>query len=295
MNIFFVDRSPKLAAEALYDKHVTKMISESTQLLSAWAAWWTQYVMPMKERQFPGHFPALGEELEASLRPFRQASGELPVGLGGPELPDDVPWTKLSHQNHPAALWLREGLGNVQWLVEHTHWLVVEYDKRYPGNKDKYVRARDMVPKMREWLRKFVMLNRTAPRQCMPDQYKVDEGTTEGAVQAYRRYYVAEKLPGATYREPSSPPSWRPYEPPPPPKPKISAKGLKIGRPTERQGPGGIPAPLAGTAEQEARGASSPTTADNRGAAAPPAAEPSPAGAARGLSKIATLKIKRKD
>jgi len=34
MNIFFVDRDPRLAAEYLCDKHVVKMILESAQLLS---------------------------------------------------------------------------------------------------------------------------------------------------------------------------------------------------------------------------------------------------------------------
>lgn len=34
MNIFFVDRDPRLAARALHDKHVVKMILETAQLLS---------------------------------------------------------------------------------------------------------------------------------------------------------------------------------------------------------------------------------------------------------------------
>ena len=38
MNIFFVDRDPVAAAQALYDKHVVKMILESAQLLSTGAA-----------------------------------------------------------------------------------------------------------------------------------------------------------------------------------------------------------------------------------------------------------------
>jgi hypothetical protein len=35
MNIFYVDKSPQLAAQALCDKHVVKMILETAQLLSS--------------------------------------------------------------------------------------------------------------------------------------------------------------------------------------------------------------------------------------------------------------------
>lgn len=45
MNVFFVDRDPRLAAQALVDKHVGKMLIESCQLLST-AHWyngtWTE-------------------------------------------------------------------------------------------------------------------------------------------------------------------------------------------------------------------------------------------------------------
>jgi len=200
VNIFFLDRNPKKAAEALRDNHVTKMPSECGQLLSAWADW---YVEQRGNIDLP-EFPRM-------------------------DYPKSVP-------EHPCCLWLKEGLENVRWMILNLKALHEEYDVRY-GKPDKYIKSRAMVDAMLPWFDNFVMLNWTAPKQALGPNghlYYVEPRTTDNAVLAYRRYYVAEKLPDANYTAPSSKPDWPPYEPPPPPKAKIKASSLRIGKPPEQ-------------------------------------------------------------
>lgn len=179
MNIFFLDRDPYLAASYLHDKHVVKMISESCQLLSVWAS------------KYEGDHK---EELT------------------------DLPWTKLSHQNHPCALWLDDRLGNVQWLARHLDGLLYQYLIRFK-NRDNFERAREIRDKLLPWFNHWVWVFMGTPPQCMPEEYQVPGGLQCNAVEAYREYYRKEKLP-ARYTEPSSEPAW--VIPPP------SAKELKV-------------------------------------------------------------------
>lgn len=179
MNIFYVDKDPAKAAIALHDRHIIKMISESCQLLSVWAS---RYTGP--------HDDETHQFVETDLVPDKAP---------------DVPWTGLSHANHPAALWLNEGLGNVSWLVDHLRAMVNEYDYRYPGNPDKFERARVIVPAMKYWLSKFVILNHTTPKACVPDVYKRDPMDRENTMQAYRAYYLAEKINGNNWTNRAQP------------------------------------------------------------------------------------------
>jgi len=213
MNIFYVDLDPAKAAQALHNRHIIKMISESCQLLSVWASRWT----PMDR----GKLSFMTDEQHAAMMAEVEAADFDPeVTDAMAEVPPDVPWTGISHQNHPAALWLSEGLGNVRWLVEHLKAMVDEYDFRYPGNKDKFERARVIVPAMRYWLGKFVTLNHTCPKACFPDKYKHEPLDRENVMQGYRDYYLSEKIAGNEWGK-REPPSWvirykELYKPPPP-------------------------------------------------------------------------------
>jgi hypothetical protein len=92
MNIFVVDHRPHVAARNLCDKHVVKMIVESTQML----------INP---------FIFAGIPLNAKT----QAGSDY----------------KLSHLNHPCSVWARASYMNYAWLLEHALELCGEYTKRY--------------------------------------------------------------------------------------------------------------------------------------------------------------------
>ena len=92
---------------------------------------------------------------------------------------------KLTHKNHPSAIWTRTGLKNYLWLASHGMELCREYTHRY--NK---VHATTIVM---DWLYnhypdiKF-SVDFTEPPQCMPDDCK-----REFAIDGYRNYYRYKK------------------------------------------------------------------------------------------------------
>lgn len=94
MNIFFLALLVSECARAHCDRHVIKMILESTQLLfSAW---------------------------------------HLTAKTGWQNLfPENVKIYRLTHKNHPMSIWTRKSIHNYRWLVSLAYELALEYDRRY--------------------------------------------------------------------------------------------------------------------------------------------------------------------
>lgn len=160
MNIFYLDKNPKLAAEYHCDTHVVKMILESAQLLS------------VAHRVLDG-------------TPYTRVS---PTGrkLKDWLLPD---WReellyKATHYNHPCAIWVRQGKDNYYWLESLLQNLYNEYSKRYKKvhlTQIKLDEALCLCPD------NIPNISFTDPPQAMDlyPQCKVPGDT----VQAYRNYY----------------------------------------------------------------------------------------------------------
>jgi hypothetical protein len=163
MNIFFLSHDPTVAAQSHCDRHVVKMILESTQLL-----WTAQHVL----------------------------AGERGLDLG-----DDVPTTasgqrgyKPTHRNHPCAIWTRQTLGNYRWLCALAAALIAEYHYRYPHSANKY--AKHACEPHVTWLtanppRVLVAANQpmTMPPLAMPDVFKGHLSPTA----CYKAYYLGDK------------------------------------------------------------------------------------------------------
>ena len=94
MNIFILDYDVKKCAQYHVDKHVVKMILETSQILC-------------------------GVHHMSLLEPYRLPTSTL-----------DIPY-KLSHKNHPCSIWSRESLTNYLYLCELGLELCVEYTYRY--------------------------------------------------------------------------------------------------------------------------------------------------------------------
>lgn len=92
MNIFFLDRCATQAASLQCDKHVVKMLLESTQLL------------------YTAH----------------HLCGDV-----GDWAADDLKVYKPTHANHPVARWVRASSCNYRWLLAHAKALANEYTRRY--------------------------------------------------------------------------------------------------------------------------------------------------------------------
>ena len=95
----------------------------------------------------------------------------------------DVPY-RLSHKNHPCAIWARESLTNYLLLCELGLELSYEYTHRY-GKKHK---SQEII----EWcvtnLPNIPDTGFSNPPKAMPDEYKVDD-----VVESYRNYYLGAK------------------------------------------------------------------------------------------------------
>ena len=142
MNIFFLHLDPKTCAQMHVNKHVVKMILESTQLLCT-----AHHLSPNKMGYKPPY--------------------------------------KLTHKNHPSALWTRESVSNYKWLCKLGKELCIEYKYRYnkEHKSEKYIdELMNNVPDIED-------IGFTQPRQAMPDMYK----DLNDSLEAYRQYYFFEK------------------------------------------------------------------------------------------------------
>lgn len=154
MNIFFLSDDPVEAARMACDKHVVKMILESTQMLYT----------------------------------------AMHCTRGGKYLLDTCPYTpyKIAHKNHPSSIWARSSLANYNWLCELALAYADEYRFRYGSHKE------HACEKHLNWLYEnppdLPEYDFEEPPQCMPDQYKDDS-----CVEAYRNYYIGEKLSFVKY------------------------------------------------------------------------------------------------
>jgi len=91
MNIFFLHLDPKTCAMMHVNRHVVKMILESTQILCSVHHVWKE------DNPNYGYTP-----------PY-----------------------KLAHKNHPCCIWARTSLSNYIWLIELAKELCKEYTYRY--------------------------------------------------------------------------------------------------------------------------------------------------------------------
>jgi hypothetical protein len=158
MNIFFLSANPVRAAQYHCDRHVVKMILESTQLL-----WTAQHVVT-------------GTQLDLRDAPTT-ASGQRGY--------------KPTHRNHPCAIWTRETLGNYRWLCALATALIDEYHYRYPTGPKTHACEPHVA-----WLTAhppapLLEANKpaTLPALAMPDIYKIGPSPTA----CYKAYYLGDK------------------------------------------------------------------------------------------------------
>lgn len=154
MNIFVLDLDVKKCAEYHCDKHVVKMILETAQLLCG-----VHHIVNQ--------------------------------GTTDRLYNDQIPY-KLSHKNHPCAIWARESLTNYLYLCELGLELCKEYTYRY-GKRHK---SQDVI----EWCvtNKANICDKgfTEPPKAMPDEYKV-----KSVVESYRNYYMGAKSGFAVWKK----------------------------------------------------------------------------------------------
>ncbi|PRP75133.1 hypothetical protein PROFUN_03969 [Planoprotostelium fungivorum] len=168
MNLFLLDLNRQLCAAGHCDKHIIKMILELAQLL--YGVW------------------ALTEE-DAKWREQAPKQGY-----------------RVTHKHHPVSVWLRASRQNYVFAASFSQAMLEEYTKRYHrvhGCTDHLVWLENNIPPKLEDKPMSQM------PQAMPEQYRVNDGcgSMEDTVEAYRRYYVGEKMWMAKYTN-SEWPQW---------------------------------------------------------------------------------------
>jgi hypothetical protein len=111
------------------------------------------------------------------------------------QVTEQVPY-KLSHKNHPCAVWARQSLSNYLYLCELGLELGKEYTHRY-GKRHKSI---DVI----EWCivnkPNIPDIDFTQPAMAMPDEYK-----TDSVVESYRNYYIGAKISLASWKNREKP------------------------------------------------------------------------------------------
>ena len=102
---------------------------------------------------------------------------------------------KMTHKNHPSAVWARSTRTNYAWLHELLACLCAEYTYRY--GRVHATQEKGIVSNLKKLPANLKAVGKDwydppqwdEPPQCMPDHCKVDGS----AVAAYRKYYLVEK------------------------------------------------------------------------------------------------------
>lgn len=178
MNIFFLDRDPKIAAQQHCDKHVVKMILESAQLLCT------------AHRVLDG-------------TPFLGPSVSNKRNVAQWKLPDEREWIiyRACHTYHPCNIWVRANIEHYRWLFDLMYFLIYEYKYRYDGKTHK---CEGLLEILLNAPYNIPIVDWQDPPQAMPDDVKV----LGDSVQAYRNYYKVHKNRFATWKVREQPHWW---------------------------------------------------------------------------------------
>lgn len=166
MNIFYLDADPRKSALSLVDKHVVKMTTETLQLMST------------AHRLLDGDVQV---DVRGKYR-FTMRSDKAENLL-----------YKITHVNHPSAVWARATSGNYSWLFEYLTAMCDEYEARY-GKTFKCI-GTGLIDLASKPPKNIPRGEFSPPTLAMPDIYKVDD-----AVKSYRRYYAGEKWKFAKWK-----------------------------------------------------------------------------------------------
>jgi len=174
MNIFAVDRDPIRAAEMLPDRHVTKMILESAQMLSV---------------VYSHHYWDIGTVSKVDGTPFKTAKG--------------------AFKKHPCTMWAAEETHNCAWLIQHACGLLHEFKARYGklhGLSKSIFDAKKLFHRETGGtIMDYLWVDRFA--RAMPEDLKHDN--TIDDVEAYRLYLDTKPWVYYNYiRLPGRRPAW---------------------------------------------------------------------------------------
>lgn len=112
-----------------------------------------------------------------------------------------TPIYKLTHKNHPSAIWVRSSKSHYVWLWCLLKELCIEYTHRY--GKVHKIEREGLLEVLRDSPKNIPASGWISdPTPAMPDEYK-----TPSAVESYHNYYRGAKVSFARWTKRSTP-SW---------------------------------------------------------------------------------------
>jgi hypothetical protein len=174
MNLFYLSRDAKSAAQGHCDKHVVKMIVEYAQLLST------------AHRLLDGEMSIEKSKTGRNVKRWKLAES------------DEVFYV-ASHVNHPAATWCRASSANYKFLYELFIQLCGEYTHRYGKVHATQTKCGLPLSNLPKNIHHGEFVD---PPLTMPDEFKVDD-----AVISYQNLYVVSKARFAKWTN-RQPPEW---------------------------------------------------------------------------------------
>ena len=165
MNIFYLDEDPYVAAQMCCNKHMSKMIIESAQMLS------TAHRM-----------------LDGVVEKRSSVSGKRMVNYYRlPDWRENVLY-KAVHFNHPCNQWIRETSSNYDWLYQHFIGLGKEYERRYGRKHETILKLKEPLWCIPTNL-KFAKL--TPPALAM--QNNPECIIKDDPVKSYQNFYITKQ------------------------------------------------------------------------------------------------------
>ena len=139
MNIFVLDKDPRMAAKYMDDVRLPKMCVESAQMMAS------------------------------ALRRHGATDEQMPLTKAG------KPY-KGGYKHHPCTVWAGDCEGNFNWLVHHAVALCEEYEKRFGKRHACHDPIIDMSAlEMTLNPNRVEPMSLTPFAQAMPDEYKDDD------------------------------------------------------------------------------------------------------------------------
>ena len=164
MNIFYLDKDPKVCAQMHNDKHCIKMILEYAQLLST------------------AH-----RVIDGTQSICHSKTGRKQTRYVLSDNRDSILYS-ATHINHPSAIWVRQSYNNYMWLSELLIELCKEYTYRY-GKVHKVERDGLLSQLLHSPENINLSKSFTEPTPAMPDDVKVPGNS----IASYKNYYIKNK------------------------------------------------------------------------------------------------------
>ena len=107
---------------------------------------------------------------------------------------------KVTHKNHPSTVWTRSSKQHYDWLFRLFRMVSAEYTLRYGKVHKTWNKLGKILETTPKNLQDFGWID---PPQCMPEHCKKSD-----TIDAYRTYYLTEKVAISTWKHSKQPTWW---------------------------------------------------------------------------------------